>query len=139
MYLLDTNVISELRKSRPHGGVLSWLHSVGDSDLHISAVSLGEIQVGIEITREQDPEKAAEIELWAESLFQEFKVLPMLGPTFRKWARLTHPLSDSYDFEAMIAATALEHNLTVATRNTKDFAKFPVSVFDPFTTAKGRA
>ena len=66
MYLLDTNVISELRRPKPHGAVLAWFESVADSDLHISAVSLGEIQAGIELTRDQDAAKAAEIEQWAD-------------------------------------------------------------------------
>ena len=68
MYLLDTNVVSELRKPRPHGGVLAWIEAVADADLHISVVTLGEIQAGIEITREQDPAKAAEIEAWADQV-----------------------------------------------------------------------
>jgi hypothetical protein len=62
LYLLDTNVVSELRRVRPHGAVLAWLQSIPDSSLHISAVTIGEIQAGIEMTRERDPGKAAEIE-----------------------------------------------------------------------------
>ena len=62
MYLLDTNVISEVRKVRPHGAGLGWLNSTADSDLYLSAVTLGEIQDGIELTREQDAGKADEIE-----------------------------------------------------------------------------
>ncbi len=68
MYLLDTNVVSELRRARPHGAVLAWLQDVRDEDLHISAVTIGEIQSGIEITREQDQAKAAEIEAWLEQV-----------------------------------------------------------------------
>jgi predicted nucleic acid-binding protein len=68
MYLLDTNVVSELRKSRPHGAVVAWLQSATDADLHLSAVTLGEIQAGIELTREQDVAKASEIEAWADLL-----------------------------------------------------------------------
>ena len=60
-YLLDTNVVSELRRQRPHGGVVAWLQSLDDTQLHLSAVTLGEIQAGIELTREQDPAKAQEI------------------------------------------------------------------------------
>jgi toxin FitB len=60
MYLLDTNVISELRRPKPHGAVLAWFESVADSNLHISAVSLGEIQAGIELTRDQDAAKQLE-------------------------------------------------------------------------------
>ena len=65
-YLLDTNVVSELRRQRPHGGVVAWLQSLDDTQLHLSAVTLGEIQAGIELTREQDPAKAQEIENWLE-------------------------------------------------------------------------
>lgn len=69
MYLLDTNVISELRKPKPHGAVVQWLQAVAEADLHISAVTIGEIQAGIELTREQDEAKAGEIEQWLRSLF----------------------------------------------------------------------
>ena len=60
-FLLDTNVVSELRRPRPHGAVLAWLQGVDDADLHLASVTIGEIQAGIELTREQDPAKAAEI------------------------------------------------------------------------------
>lgn len=60
MYLLDTNIISELRKPRPHAGLLQWLHAADDAHLHLSAVTLGEIQAGIELTRMQDTHKAEE-------------------------------------------------------------------------------
>ena len=62
MFLLDTNIVSELRKIRPHGAVVAWIETVADADLHLSAVTIGEIQAGIEITRDQDVIKAAEIE-----------------------------------------------------------------------------
>lgn len=71
MYLLDTNVVSELRRSKPHGAVLAWLQGVDDKDLYISAVTIGEIQAGIELTREQDGEKAAQIELWLDQVATE--------------------------------------------------------------------
>lgn len=62
MYLLDTNVVSELRKRRPNPAVIAWLEPISDNDLHLSAVTIGELQAGVEITRMQDPAKAAEIE-----------------------------------------------------------------------------
>ena len=74
MYLLDTNVISELRRPRPHGAVIAWLESVADIDLHVCAVSLGEIQAGIEITREQNEAKALEIERWADLMAASYNV-----------------------------------------------------------------
>lgn len=132
MYLLDTNVVSELRKPRPHGAVLSWLEGVADADLRLSAVTLGEIQAGIELTREQDAAKAAEIESWADQVESTFGVLPMDAAVFRAWAKLMHKQSDTVYEDAMIAATAQVHHLTVVTRNVRDFKRFGVLVFNPF-------
>jgi predicted nucleic acid-binding protein len=132
MYLLDTNVVSELRKPRPHAGVLAWIEGVADSDLHISVVTLGEIQAGIEITREQDAAKAAEIEAWADQVAAAYNVLDMDAASFRLWAKLMHRQSDTVYEDAMIAATALVRKLTVVTRNVGDFKRFGVSVLNPF-------
>jgi predicted nucleic acid-binding protein len=136
MYLLDTNIVSELRKPRPHGGVIAWLQSIEDADLHLSAVTLGEIQAGVEITRDQDAAKAAEIEAWLELVAQSYNVLPMDGAAFRAWARLMHRRSDTLYEDAMIAATAAVYNLTVVTRNVADFKQFNVRVLNPFKAAK---
>ena len=132
MYLLDTNVVSELRKPRPHGGVLAWIEAVDDADLHISVVTLAEIQAGIEITRGQDPAKAAEIEAWADQVAAAYNVLDMDAASFRLWAKLMHRQSDTVYEDAMIAATALVRKLTVVTRNVGDFKRFGVSVLNPF-------
>ena len=135
MYLLDTNVVSELRKQRPHGGVVAWLQSIDDAQLYLSAVTLGEIQAGIELTREQDPRKAEEIEAWLELVAGAYNVLPMDAATFRAWARLMHRKSDTLYEDAMIAATAKVHGLTVATRNVSDFNALGLDVFNPFSPA----
>jgi len=132
MFLLDTNVVSELRRVRPHAAVLAWLEGVDDSDLHLSAVSIGEIQAGIEITREQDQDKAIEIEKWLEEVAQTFNVVSMDARAFRCWARLMHRKSDDLIEDAMIAAAALTHNLTVVTRNVRDFAVLGVPTLNPF-------
>lgn len=134
-YLLDTNVVSELRKQRPHGGVVAWLQSIDDAQLYLSAVTLGEIQAGIELTREQDPGKAEEIEAWLELVAGAYNVLPMDATTFRAWARLMHRKSDTLYEDAMIAATAKVHGLTVATRNVNDFNALGLDVFNPFAPA----
>lgn len=134
-FLLDTNVVSELRRQRPHGGVVAWLQSLDDAQLHLSAVTLGEIQAGIELTREQDPAKAQEIEAWLERVAGSCNVLPMDAGTFRVWARLMHRKSDTLYEDAMIAATAKVHGLTVATRNVNDFNALGLEVFNPFATA----
>lgn len=132
MYLLDTNVISELRRTRPHGAVLKWLNSVNERALNISAVTLGEIQSGIESTRDQDPSKANAIEQWANLLTQTYNIIPMDAQTFRIWARLMHKQSNTLYEDAMIAASAKQHHLTVVTRNVSDFASFDVVLLNPF-------
>jgi predicted nucleic acid-binding protein len=136
MYLLDTNVVSELRKPRPHGAVLAWLQAADETLLHLSAVTLGEIQAGIELTREQDAPKAAEIETWLDSLAASLQVLPMDGAVFRAWARLMHRRSDTLYEDAMIAATAQVHRLTVVTRNVADFKTLGAAVLNPFQTPR---
>ena len=132
VYLLDTNVISEFRRRRPHAAVVAWIESVPDAHLHVSAVTLGELQAGVEITREKDPAKAAEIEAWVDRMAGLYNVLPVDGRAFRVWARLMHRRRDDLIPDAMIAATALVHNLTVATRNVRDFRELGVATFDPF-------
>ncbi len=136
MYLLDTNVVSELRKPKPHVAVLQWIQNVADADLHISALTIGEIQAGIELTREQDESKAAELEQWLELVSGSFNVVAMDALVFRIWARLMHRTSDTLYEDAMIAATAKVHELTVVTRNVTDFKSFGVSVLNPFTSPR---
>jgi len=132
VYLLDTNVISELRKPRPHGAVVAWLTGVPDEDLHLSAVTLGELQAGVEITREQDPAKAAEIEGWIDQVADTWNVLPLDGRIFRAWARLMHRRSDDLLVDGLLAATAQVHHLLVVTRNVRDFTPFGVKTLNPF-------
>ena len=132
MYLLDTNIISELRKPKPHGAVLEWYQNIPDEDLRISAVSIGEIQAGIELTREQDRKKADSLELWLQQVSSAHNILPMKGSTFRLWAKLMRSQSNTVREDAMIAATAIEQQLIVVTRNIKDFKRFKVKLFNPF-------
>jgi predicted nucleic acid-binding protein len=130
--LLDTNVVSELRKIRAHGGVTAWLESTRDENLLLPAVVIAELQAGAELTRLHDRLKALEIEIWIERIASTYRVIPMDGVCFREWARLMHGKSDSLYEDAMIAATARVHGLTIATRNERDFKMFSVPLFNPF-------
>jgi len=132
MYLLDTNIISELRKPKPHGAVLAWIKKIPSAKLFVSAVSIGEIQAGIELTRDQDPDKAVELELWLNQIIATNQVLPLDAARFKIWAKLMHRQSDTVYEDAMIAATAIYSKLIVVTRNTKDFKRFKVELLNPF-------
>src|SRR5450759_426186 len=131
-FLLDTNVVSELRKPKPHGAVVSWLTDLQEDQIVLSAVTLGELQAGVEITRRQDAVKAGEIEQWVDQLETSYRVLPMDSVAFRDWARLMHGKSDHLIEDEMIAATARTQGLIVATRNESDFKRLNVAVFNPF-------
>jgi toxin FitB len=131
-YLLDTNVISEIRKPKPHGAVVEWLRGLVNEQVFLSAVTLGELQSGIERTRRQDEKKAQEIEEWVDLLAGSYNVLAMDAACFREWGRLREGNPERLAEDAMIAATALVYDLTVATRNERDFLRFRVKVFNPF-------
>jgi predicted nucleic acid-binding protein len=134
-YLLDTNVVSELRKPRPHGGVVAWLSHQDEEQLLLSAVTMGELQAGIERTRHQDPSKAREIELWVDQLATSYQILPMDTQCFREWGRILDRKPDQLLEDAMIAATARVQHLIVATRNEGDFGKLDVRILNPFKTS----
>ena len=131
-YLLDTNVVSELRKPKSHGAVLGWLSELQENQIYLSAVTIGELQAGVERTRTQDSQKAAQIQSWIDLLEDSYQVLPMNASCFREWARLMHGKPGDLLEDVMIAATARIHELTVATRNERDFISLGVRIFNPF-------
>jgi len=131
-YLLDTNVVSELRKPKPYGGVIAWVNNLRDDQLYLSAVTMGELQAGIERTRGRNKDKAREIEAWADQLEESYHVLPMDARCFREWARLMEDTPDHLLEDVMIAATARVHSLKVATRNERDFDLLDVEIVNPF-------
>src|SRR5215475_13839294 len=135
MYLLDTNVISELRRRRPNPAVLEWLSQIPDDQLHMAAITFGELQAGVEMTRRQDPDKAAAIEAWIDLVAATYSVIAHDEAVFRRWARLMHRRSNNLIEDALIAATALVRNMTVVTHNGRDFELFEVPIFDPFQMA----
>jgi hypothetical protein len=131
-YLLDTNVISEIHKPKPHRAVVAWFGSLREEQIYLSAVTLGELQEGIERTRRQDAAKAGVIEAWVDEVENSATVLPMDGRSFREMARMMVGKQEELLYDVMIAATARLHGLTLATRNEKDFRHLGVDIINPF-------
>jgi predicted nucleic acid-binding protein len=135
-YLLDTNIISELHKPKPHGGVAEWFSTLRDEQVAISSVTVLELQEGIERTRKRDGAKARELEAWVDDVETSSNILAMDSRCFRETARMMSGKQDDLFDDAMIAATARIYGLVVATRNEKDFRQLgvshPAEVFNPF-------
>ena len=132
-YLLDTNVLAEIRKPRPHPAVAAWYEEAGDDELFLSVLVVGEIQQGVARLRRKDPRQAAAYEAWLGKLQREFadRVLPVTQDVALEWGRLSAgnppPVVDG-----LIAATALVHGMTVVTRNVADFEPTGVPLLNPF-------
>jgi len=131
-YLLDTNIVFELRKNTPHGAVVAWMRTLLPGQIFLSSVTIGELQAGVELTRRSDATKAAEIENWLALVEGSFSIIPMDSACSREWARLKTGNSSELIENAMIAATARVHGLQVATRNESDFRQLGVASFNPF-------
>ena len=135
MYLLDTVVLSELRKSpaRRNPTVVSWLASVLPDELFISAISIGEIERGIERQRSVDPTFAAALAEWLDVVLRNYgeRILPLGVDIARRWGRLSAEISNN-GIDLAIAATALERGLVIVTRNVSDFAVTGAALLDPF-------
>jgi len=121
-----------MRRLRPNRAVVAWLDEISADQIFIAAITLGELQAGVEMTRQQEPLKAEQIETWINDIADSYAILPMDGPIFRRWAQLMHRRSRDLLEDALIAATALINNLTVATRNLRDFERLGVTAIDPF-------
>jgi len=114
---------------------MAWLAQTSVGQLFLSAVTLGELQAGVEMTRRQDPAKAAAIEAWIDVVASTYDILPLDGVVFRRWAQLMYRQPPDLIPDVMVAATALVHNLTVVTRNVRDFERLGLSAINPFEQA----
>jgi toxin FitB len=133
-YLLDTNVLSETRKRQPATGVVNWIAATPPDRLHVSVLSLGEIEQGIARVRGRgDRSQASALEYWLRDVEAGFedRVLPVTLRVAAAWGRQqrARPLPV---IDALIAATAQVHGMTVVTRNVKDFELTGVQVVNPF-------
>jgi toxin FitB len=133
-YLLDTNILAETRKRRPHAGVMSWISTTSAEDMYVCAITVGEIERGIARLRARhDEQQASALTVWFEELLEGFgdRLLAIDRAVAHHWSRqpLSQPLSTS---DGLIAATAATHHLTLVTRNVKDFERSGVPVVNPF-------
>lgn len=134
-YLLDTVVISELRKRDRDPGVVGWIASQRSSALFLSVLTLGEIEKGIYRQRRLNPVFAGTLTEWLELTLQRYKdrILPVSVPIARHWGRLSGQLGHS-GADLLIAATAMEHGLAIVTRNVRHFESTGVEVVNPFSS-----
>jgi hypothetical protein len=133
-FLVDTNVLSELRKGRrANRGVRAWFAAVDDGDLFTSVLVIGEIRRGIASIRRRDREGAAALEQWLSRLTELFsdRILPIDVAVADRWGALNVP-DPLPTVDGLLAATALMHGLTLVTRNTRDVARTGVTLIDPF-------
>ena len=133
-YLLDTNIISEIRKGpRCHPNVAAWYSNIEEESLYLSVLVLGEIRKGIEGLRDRDAGKANELDLWLEQLQTSFQsqILPVDTAISQEWGRLSS-LHTVPVIDGLLAATATVHGLVLVTRNTRDFADLGIQLLNPF-------
>jgi predicted nucleic acid-binding protein len=138
MYLIDTDVLSALSRRRRNPNVEAWLARQRAGDLFLSVVTIGEIERGVARQRSHDPDFAAVLAAWLDQVLSTYgdRILPFGLAAARRWGELSAIIGhDGADLQ--IAATALEHGLTVVTRNVSDFEPAGVPVFDPFKAAGG--
>jgi predicted nucleic acid-binding protein len=136
MFLLDTVVLSELRKPlrRRNPNLVYWIQTVSSQDFFVSVLTIGEIERGIERQRQRNPQFAASLAAWVDLVLRTYegRILPVDIAVARRWGRLSQQIGNK-GLDLAIAATGLEHGLTVVTRNVSDFERTGVSVLDPFS------
>lgn len=134
-YLLDTNVISEIRRPRPDLGVMAWFDGLGDADLFVSVLTLGEIQLGVARLRKRDPKQAEVLDGWLTQLRRSFadRVLSVTDEVAARWALLNEPRPLPV-VDGLLAATAVVNDAVLVTRNTADLRGVDVRLLNPFAS-----
>lgn len=132
-YLLDTDILSAIRRKHRDPNLEKWLRSLNSIDVFLSVVTLGEVERGIILQRRTNPEFAADLERWLDTILLSYeqRILPLTLSIARRWGQLSGELGHN-NADLMIAATALEHNLIVATRNTRHFEPTQVTLINPY-------
>jgi toxin FitB len=132
-YLLDTNVLSETRRSRPDGGVIAFLSAAEPTGLFLSVLTLGELRKGVAAKRRSDPATADRLGAWVDGIETTFadRILPIDAAIARRWGELSSDRSLPV-IDTLIAATALDHGLTLVTRNLRDVQATGVPFLDPW-------
>lgn len=137
MWLLDTMVISELRKRTPDQNVVTWLSAAPEKSLFISVVTISEIQRGIVLQRSKDQPFAERLQCWLDEMMRNYgdRVLPVTPEIACRWGELS-ALAGHDGADVMIAASALQHGLSVVTRNESHFSLFSVPVLNPYSNTE---
>jgi predicted nucleic acid-binding protein len=133
MYLLDTDVVSALRRPDRNRHVVEWVAANDPNTLYLSTATIAEIERGAHRQLKKNPSYALELSRWLDGVISHFgeRILPINVPIARRWGALSSAMGHD-DLDLAIAATAMEHNLTVATRNVRDFIRTGVAIYDPF-------
>jgi predicted nucleic acid-binding protein len=137
-YLIDTNVLSELRKGdRCDANVAEWFATIDEDELYLSVLVIGEIQRGADRVRRRDPKGADRLDRWIANITSTYgdRILPVTLPVARLWGSFGVP-DPIPTVDGLLAATAIHHELVLATRNIKDVARTGVQYVDPFKAAK---
>lgn len=134
-YLLDTNVVSELRKPHCDANVRNWASAVDDSSLHLPVIVIGELRAGVERLRRRDPVQASRFDAWLVAALSDFgsRILPVDRAVADRWGLIDGTLGPLPTPDALIAATALTYGLAVVTRNVRDFERTGVTVVNPWS------
>jgi predicted nucleic acid-binding protein len=133
-YLLDTNVLSELRKKNPDPSVAKWIKNNSRADFYVSALVIGELRNGIERIRVRDAAQSRVLEVWLDGVRQHYgdRILPVTANIAELWGRLNVPPTPPPIVDGLIVATALTHGLTLVTRNVADVVRTGVALVNPF-------